>query len=550
MNVKKRSVEISGAIAAVGVALAFLTGAGNAAAEPSQDPSHSGQQASSTDNDGTPRPGTAGEPFHGVRKSQEAAPSHSADQQVSHDDHSPGGLTADTVTGAQTTSTVALKWLPHRDRNDGSSATEEPHTSEPDGTTPIPAVAVEKIPTPVTDLVFSSSATPSSKPQPQVPPVHPIRTGMTFILNAIHAMINPAATNDQNPLPAQSPLSWTMLAAIRGEIRTPSSLSEASRTAVTPATSVAPPTTAATVDAGATQDQGAFTGTPSLITSIVTFVAQAASSVSNLLGVDLVTPLVPLISSDNPPWFTTLGLKVEKTEFEGMPVWTIQSPTPSDRTVVAVHGGAYTAQPNVLNWFNYASLARDTGAIVVVTIYPLAPRGTAAAVVPVIADLFSDQVARNGADDVSVYGDSAGGGLALAAMQEVVRRGDPTPASMVLLSPWLDVTVADPRQADIKDPILNRSTLQKAGLEWAGSLDPSDPLVSPINGSLTGLPPTFVYSGSLDILSVDTLRLRDKAISEDADFDFVLRKNLLHDWPILPLPEGFAVQKQVFGELV
>ncbi len=454
---------------------------------------------------------------------------------------------ASSIHGPEPTSSAAT--------SSGGSATEEPYdAAEPKATTPAPAVAVEKVPTPVSDLVVSASAIPSSKPPTQVPPADPIRAGMTFVLNAIHALTNPATAGDQDPLPAQSPLSWTMLAAARGDIRTPPKLSETSSTAVTPIASAAPPTTAAmaavTIDASAIQDQGVFTGTPSLITRIVTFVAQVASSVGNILGIDLVSPLASGLASSSPPWFTTLGLKVEKTEFEGMPVWTIQSPSPSDKTVLAVHGGAYTAQPTVLNWLNYGSLARDTGATVVVPIYPLAPQGTAAAVVPVIADLFSDQVARDGADDVSVYGDSAGGGLALAAMQLVVRRGDPTPASMVLLSPWLDVAVADPRQADIRDPILNTATLQKAGLEWAGALDPSDPLVSPINGSLAGLPPTFVYSGSLDILSVDTLRLRAKAASEGADFDFVLRKGLLHDWPLLPLPEGFAVQKQIFGDLV
>jgi acetyl esterase/lipase len=277
---------------------------------------------------------------------------------------------------------------------------------------------------------------------------------------------------------------------------------------------------------------------------------QLVGAAADFFGVDITRTFTPLIASSKPPWFTTLGLNVKRSEFEGMPVWTIQSPTPSDKTVIAIHGGAYILQPMVLHWLNYAALARDTGATVVVPIYPLAPQGTAATVVPVIADFITDEVDRNGADNVSVYGDSACGGLALAAMQELVRRGDPTPAKMVLLSPWLDVTMADPRLASVKDPVLRSASLREAGLEWAGTLDPDDPRVSPINGSLAGLPPTTVYSGSLDLLSVDALRLRDTASSEGADFTFVLRSGVMHDWPILPLPEGFAVQKQLFGELV
>ncbi len=61
----------------------------------------------------------------------------------------------------------------------------------------------------------------------------------------------------------------------------------------------------------------------------------------------------------------------------------------------------------------------------IVPIYPLAPQGTAATVVPAMADLISSQIDQHGAENVSVYGDSSGGTIGLAAVQELVRRGDP-----------------------------------------------------------------------------------------------------------------------------
>ena len=39
-------------------------------------------------------------------------------------------------------------------------------------------------------------------------------------------------------------------------------------------------------------------------------------------------------------------------------------------------------QPTIFHWLNYAAMARDTGATVVVPLYPLAPQGTAATDVP------------------------------------------------------------------------------------------------------------------------------------------------------------------------
>ena len=164
-------------------------------------------------------------------------------------------------------------------------------------------------------------------------------------------------------------------------------------------------------------------------------------AVSDFLGVDFATDIGPLLASDNPPWFTTLGLTVQRSEFDGVPVYTISSPNPSGKYVVGVHGGAYVLQPSLFHWLDYASMARDTGATVVVPIYPLAPQGTAGTVVPLMADLISSQIDQHGAENVGVYGDSAGGGIALAAVQELVRRDEPVPSHMVLISPALDLTL-------------------------------------------------------------------------------------------------------------
>ena len=170
--------------------------------------------------------------------------------------------------------------------------------------------------------------------------------------------------------------------------------------------------------------------------SIVARLVGAGLRVVKFLGLDYETHVAPLISSDSPPWFTTLGLNVQRSEFDGWAVYTLQPANPSGNYVVGIHGGSYVLQPTTLvHWPDYASMARDNGATVIVPIYPLAPQGTASTVVPQMADLISSEIVQHGAENVSVYGDSAGGGLALAAVQELVRRGDPVPSHMVLVSP-------------------------------------------------------------------------------------------------------------------
>ena len=71
----------------------------------------------------------------------------------------------------------------------------------------------------------------------------------------------------------------------------------------------------------------------------------------------------------------------------------------------------------------------------------------------------------------------------------------------------------------------------------------------PIDGSLAGLPPTYVYSGSDELLAPDVLALEKDAIAQDAPISFILRTGEIHDWALLPLGDGAQVQQQIYQEL-
>lgn len=69
-------------------------------------------------------------------------------------------------------------------------------------------------------------------------------------------------------------------------------------------------------------------------------------------------------------------------------------------------------------------MVHQTGATVQVPIYPLLQEGgTAGTVVPAMAGLISNQIMQHGAANVSVIGDSAGGNLALSAVEYMASRG-------------------------------------------------------------------------------------------------------------------------------
>jgi triacylglycerol lipase len=238
-----------------------------------------------------------------------------------------------------------------------------------------------------------------------------------------------------------------------------------------------------------------------------------------------VPPLSWAIGNSPPPLLNLLlGETVQYTTSNGLSVVQITPAHPTGNYVVAIHGGAFIFPPSFFHWINYSVTAAQTGATFEVPIYPLLQQGgTAGVVVPQMAGLISSQIAAHGAPHVSVTGDSAGGNLALAAVQYMVQTNPlgPIPSSLVLVSPWLDL----------------QSTGGQIGQVWAGGLPITDPRVSPLFGSLAGLPPTYVYSGSLDPLEASAFALQQKALANGVPMGFVFAPGGIHDW-ILLTPRG------------
>lgn len=311
---------------------------------------------------------------------------------------------------------------------------------------------------------------------------------------------------------------------------------------------------------------GTFTGTPSPVTKLENAILGpvkpllAASGLEPQLSMTN-SPLLALLASDIPPlsWFLgnhpppllnfLLGETVQYTTYNGMSVVQITPAHPTGEYVVAIHGGAFILPPSFLHWITYSVMAHTTGATFEVPIYPLLQQGgTAGSVVPLMASFMSSQIAQHGASRVSVIGDSAGGNLALAGVQYMVSHGDPVPSSMVLLSPWLNVAMNNPNIPYVADPLLPIGPAQQIGRVWAGNLSVTNPMVSPLYGSLTGLPPTYVYSGSRDILSPDVLVLQHNAALTGAPFSFVLAYGQIHDWVLLTL-DGPRYLPQINREL-
>jgi acetyl esterase/lipase len=242
-----------------------------------------------------------------------------------------------------------------------------------------------------------------------------------------------------------------------------------------------------------------------------------------------------------PRGLRSVEIEVDVRHDTGWPVYRVlpRHRTPT-RAAVYVHGGAWVNQIHPLHWRLVAGLAARSGTAITVPIYPLAPVGTAATVVPAVADLVAALVDRYGAGQVAALGDSAGGQIVLSAAQLLRDRGVPPLHRTVLVSPALDLTLDNPEidLVEPQDPWLARPGTRAAIELWRGDLSIKDPLVSPLFGELAGLGPLTVFSGTRDITSPDTRLLVSRARAAGVPVDHHEEAGLVHVHPLLPVPEG------------
>jgi monoterpene epsilon-lactone hydrolase len=215
--------------------------------------------------------------------------------------------------------------------------------------------------------------------------------------------------------------------------------------------------------------------------------------------------------------------------------------------VLYVHGGAYVQSILRWHWRFIAHMAGRLGMTFTVPLYPLAPEHDCAAASAVVLDVYSEFLAKGEVSQPVVMGDSAGGGLALSLTIQAIRAGLARPAGLVLLSPWLDVTMTDPTQEEIEkvDPLLVRAGPRAAGRWYAGAMSTTDPRVSPLYGDIAGLPPILMFCGTHDILVADARRLAARAAAEHADVEYHEEPGLMHVYPMLFFPESRKAQDRI-----
>jgi epsilon-lactone hydrolase len=222
----------------------------------------------------------------------------------------------------------------------------------------------------------------------------------------------------------------------------------------------------------------------------------------------------------------------------------------AQRAAVYLHGGAYTSEIAPQHWTLVSRMA-DAGVRVEVPIYGLAPQHSYRDAYPFLTAVYRDLLAEVDPATITIAGDSAGGGLALGFAQTLPAVGLPQPGRLILISPWLDLTLSHPDlpAVETRDPWLSSAGLHEAARVWADGDDPTGPRLSPGNGPLTGLAPMDVYVGTREIGLPDALLLQERCEAAGVKPRLTVCEGAVHVYPLVPAPEGRAAARRIVQDV-
>lgn len=230
-------------------------------------------------------------------------------------------------------------------------------------------------------------------------------------------------------------------------------------------------------------------------------------------------------------------------------VWTLSpKQTTSDRHLFYLHGGAYINGLGKPHWWFLCHLAKALNCSITIPEYPLAPHHTVDDAMECILPLYKSLAHTIGGNNLVLMGDSSGGGLCLSLAQQINQRGLPKADKIILLCPWLDVSMSNPAIAEIDplDPMLGVEGLRATGKAFAGKHPTKSPMISPLYGPLNGLPPMWIFIGSNDVFLPDCKSLHALAEAEQTPVTLHEYEDMLHLFMMMPIPEA----KQALAKIV
>ncbi|MDX2313906.1 MAG: alpha/beta hydrolase fold domain-containing protein [Gammaproteobacteria bacterium] len=219
----------------------------------------------------------------------------------------------------------------------------------------------------------------------------------------------------------------------------------------------------------------------------------------------------------------------------------------SQGTLVYLFGGGFSVGCPYSDLAIIGALAQWCQVEVIAPKYRLAPEHPAPAAADDCLAVWR-QVSSKSTESLLLAGESAGGNLAVLLAQRALSEGMRIPDAMGLMSPAVDLRT-DPglrEPTTNADPTLSPNRVLEVISTYGSNRDPADPSISPLFGLLEGLPPTFITTGTRDMLLSMCLRLDRQMRRAGVEVECRVWDGL---WHVFEYYDGFPEAEESLREI-
>ena len=232
----------------------------------------------------------------------------------------------------------------------------------------------------------------------------------------------------------------------------------------------------------------------------------------------------------------TLNVTIRRDEIAGVAVHRVTPGRIPEQNVarlfVYLHGGAYVFGAGDASVGEGALIASRTGLPVISVDYRMPPDHPSPAAVKDVTAVYRELLKSAEPGAIAMGGTSAGGGLTLASVQHFRSQGLPVPGALYLGTPWADLTKTSDtlytNEGVDRRLVTYDGLLRACALLYAAGQDLKKPLISPVYGEYDGLPPTYLVSGTRDMLLSDTVRVHRKLRTAGVEADLNVYEGMSH----------------------
>ena len=241
---------------------------------------------------------------------------------------------------------------------------------------------------------------------------------------------------------------------------------------------------------------------------------------------------------------------LESVDAGGVPAVWVRTPSPvqKGRVLLYIHGGGFILGSATTDIALPLRIGPAAGMPVLSVDYRLAPEHPHPAAIDDVLGAYR-WLLKTGykAKDIGVFGDSAGGALALALPLAARDAGLKPPAAVVALSPVTDLAGLGDTRTTLAgfDPVLSGDAASR-WQAYLGGHDARGSLVSPLYGDLRGFPPLLIQVGGREVLLSDSVRFARKARVAGVDVTLDVWDGMWHVWQSNPgVPEAAEAAEDI-----